>query len=111
MKSSGISTAISETVSEMMVKPISEAPASAASSTRRCLPGGSDSASAPLSASGSQLLGGLALRLAIGGRWLAAAAPLAISRWREMFSIITIASSTTKPVAIVSAIRLRLLRL
>jgi hypothetical protein len=31
MKSSGISTAISEKVSEMMVKPISRAPSSAAS--------------------------------------------------------------------------------
>ena len=30
------------------------------------------------------------------------------SRWREMFSITTIASSTTKPVAIVSAISDRL---
>ena len=34
---------------------------------------------------------------------------LPISRWRAMFSIITMASSTTKPVAMVSAIRLRLL--
>ena len=68
MNSSGISTAISDTVSEMMVKPISPAPASAACS---------------------------------GG--------LPSSRWREMFSIITMASSTTKPVAMVNAIRLRLL--
>ena len=67
MKSSGISTAISDTVSEMMVKPISPAPFIAASN------GGAPS-----------------------------------SRWREMFSIMTMASSTTKPVAIVSAIRLRL---
>ncbi len=110
MKSSGISTAISETVSEMMVKPISEAPASAASSTRRCLPGGSDSASAPLSVSG--LSSAAACSCASRSAAEALAVPsLAISRWREMFSIITIASSTTKPVAIVSAIRLRLLRL
>jgi hypothetical protein len=68
MKSSGISTAMSETVSEMMVKPISLAPFRAAAS------GVSPS-----------------------------------STWREMFSSITIASSTTKPVAMVSAIRLRLL--
>ncbi len=68
MNSSGISTAISDTVSEMMVKPISPAPRSAASN---------------------------------------AGTPR--SRWREMFSIMTMASSTTKPVAIVSAIRLRLL--
>jgi hypothetical protein len=33
------------------------------------------------------------------------------SRWRTMFSNMTIASSTTNPVAIVSAIRLRLFRL
>ena len=52
MKSSGISTAISETVSEMIVKPISDAPASAASMTMRWRPFGSDSASAPLSVSG-----------------------------------------------------------
>jgi hypothetical protein len=39
-----MSTAISETVSEMIVKPISDAPASAASKTMRCRPGGSDSA-------------------------------------------------------------------
>ena len=70
MKSSGMSTAMSDTVSEMMVKPISVAPFSAAS---------------------------------IGGS--------PCSMWREMFSIITIASSTTKPVAMVSAIRLRLFRL
>ncbi|MCY1457398.1 hypothetical protein D9M71_746980 [compost metagenome] len=31
------------------------------------------------------------------------------SRWRAMFSSITIASSTTKPVAMVSAISVRLL--
>ena len=70
MNSSGISTAISDTVSEMMVKPIWVAPLSAARS------GGSPA-----------------------------------SRKRAMFSIITIASSTTKPVAMVSAIRLRLFRL
>ena len=68
MNSSGISTATSETVSDTSVKPISFAPASAAS---------------------------------IGG--------LPASRWRAMFSIMTMASSTTKPVAIVRAIRLRLL--
>ena len=34
-----------------------------------------------------------------------------ISRWRAMFSITTTASSTTKPIASVIAIRLRLLRL
>ena len=33
------------------------------------------------------------------------------SIWRAMFSIITIASSTTKPVEMVSAISVRLLRL
>ena len=70
MNSSGINTAISDTVSEMMVKPISDAPCSAAS---------------------------------IGG------SPFSI--WREMFSIITMASSTTKPVAMVSAISDRLFKL
>ena len=68
MKSSGISTAISEIVSDMMVKPICFEPFSAASS---------------------------------------GVSPF--STKREMFSIITIASSTTKPVAIVSAISVRLL--
>ena len=67
MKSSGISTAISETVSEMMVKPICPEPLSAASS--------GDSPT---------------------------------SMYREMFSIITMASSTTKPVAMVSAMSERL---
>ena len=70
MNSSGISTAISETVSDRIVKPICSAPLSAASSG--------------LSPS---------------------------SMKREMFSIITIASSTTKPVEIVSAISDRLSRL
>ena len=70
MKSSGISTAISETVSDMMVKPICSLPLSAA-----CI-GESPS-----------------------------------SMKREMFSIITMASSTTKPVEMVSAISVRLLRL
>jgi hypothetical protein len=70
MKSSGMSTAISDTVSEMMVNPISVAPRIAASI------GGSPS-----------------------------------SMCREMFSIITMASSTTKPVAMVIDIRLRLFRL
>ena len=64
MNSSGIKTAISETVNEMMVKPICPAPLSAASS------GESPS-----------------------------------SRKRSMFSIITMASSTTNPVEMVSAIR------
>ena len=109
MKSSGISTAISETVREMMVKPISEAPAIAASSTRRCLPGGSRSASAALSASGFSSSAACASRRSTAERL--STPSLALSRWREMFSIMTIASSTTKPVAIVSAIRLRLLRL
>ncbi len=67
MNSSGMNTAISENVSEMMVKPISRAPLSAA------LSGESPS-----------------------------------SMWRTMFSIITIASSTTKPVPMVSAISDRL---
>jgi len=70
MKISGISTAISDTVREMIVKPICLAPLSAASS------GVSPS-----------------------------------STWRLMFSIITMASSTTKPVAMVRAIRVRLLML
>ena len=68
MKSSGISTAISDTVSEMMVKPICFDPFSAA-----CM-GVSPS-----------------------------------STKRAMFSIMTIASSTTKPVEIVNAISVRLL--
>ncbi len=68
MNSSGISTAISDTVSEIRVKPICLAPSSAACS--RGLPS---------------------------------------SRCRATFSSITIASSTTKPVAMVSAIRVRLL--
>src|SRR5258707_213869 len=66
MNRSGMNTAISETVSEMTVKPISRAPRSAA-----CI-GVSPS-----------------------------------SMWRTMFSIITIASSTTKPVPMVSAISAR----
>ena len=70
MNSNGISTATSDTVSEMIVKPICFEPFSAASS-------------------------GLS----------------PCSRNRAMFSIMTIASSTTKPVAIVSAISERLLRL
>ncbi len=69
MNRSGISTAISETVSEMMVKPISREPFSAASR-------GESPA----------------------------------STWRAMFSITTMASSTTKPVAMVSAISDRLSR-
>ena len=70
MNSSGMSTAMSETVSDMMVKPICSLPLSAA-----CI---GDSPS---------------------------------SMKREMFSIITMASSTTNPVEMVSAIRVRLLRL
>ena len=67
MNSSGMNTAISETVSEITVNPISRAPRSAASS----------GSSPP-------------------------------SMWRTMFSIMTIASSTTKPVPMVSAISDRL---
>jgi len=70
MNSNGISTAINETVSDTIVKPICWEPFSAASS---------------------------------------GASPSSIKR--EMFSIITIASSTTKPVEMVSAIRVRLFRL
>ena len=70
MNSSGMNTAISETVSEITVKPISLAPRSAAS-----------------------------------------IAPSPSSICRTMFSIITIASSTTKPVPMVSAINERLSRL
>ena len=68
MNRSGISTAIRLTVSEMIVKPISLAPFSAASNGR-----------------------------------------IPSSIWREMFSSTTIASSTTKPDAMVSDIRVRLL--
>ncbi|MNQ04813.1 hypothetical protein D3C85_175370 [compost metagenome] len=68
MNSNGISTAISEKVSEIRVKPICFAPLSAASS---------------------------------------GVAPS--SRWRAMFSSMTMASSTTKPVAMVRAISVRLL--
>ncbi len=67
MNNSGMNTAISETVSEITVKPISLAPRSAASN-----------------------------------------GPSPSSMWRTMFSIITMASSTTKPVPIVSAISERL---
>jgi hypothetical protein len=70
MNSSGIKAAISDTLSEMIVKPICSDPFSAASS------GESPS-----------------------------------SMKRETFSIITIASSTTNPVEIVSAISVRLFRL
>ena len=70
MNNSGMKTAISDTVSEITVKPISLAPFSEASIT--------DSPS---------------------------------SMWRTMFSIITMASSTTNPVPIVSAISDRLSRL
>ena len=67
MNSSGMNTAISDSVSEITVKPISRAPFSAACS-------------------------GLS----------------PFSMWRTMFSIMTMASSTTKPVPIVSAISERL---
>ena len=67
MNNSGMNTAISDSVSEITVKPISRAPRSAASS--------GDSPS---------------------------------SMWRTMFSIMTMASSTTKPVPMVSAISDRL---
>ena len=70
INSRGISTAISETVNDTIVKPICSAPFSAAS---------------------------------IG------ASPASIKR--EMFSIITMASSTTKPVEMVSAISDKLSRL
>src|SRR5271170_366285 len=70
MNKSGINTATSEIVSDMIVKPICSAPFNAASS-------------------------GLS--------------PCSI--YRTMFSIITMASSTTKPVEMVSAISVRLLRL
>src|SRR5882672_10374811 len=70
MNRSGMNTAISDSVSDITVKPISRAPSSAASN------GFSPS-----------------------------------SMWRTMFSIITMASSTTKPVPIVSAISDRLSRL
>ena len=67
MNRSGIKTAISETVSEITVKPISLAPRSAA-----------ENAFSPF------------------------------SMWRTMFSIMTMASSITKPVPIVSAMSDRL---
>ena len=70
MNSRGMNTAISDSVSEMTVKPISRAPSSAA-----CM--------------------GFRPR----------------SMWRTMFSIMTITSSTMKPVPMVSAISDRLLRL
>ncbi len=70
MKSSGISTAMSETVRETIVNPICSEPLSAAWS--------GDSPA---------------------------------SMYRAMFSIITMASSTTKPVEIVSAMSERLSRL
>ncbi|MGY3359019.1 hypothetical protein ACVWZK_005682 [Bradyrhizobium sp. GM0.4] len=70
MNNSGMNTAISDTVSEITVKPISLAPFSEAS---------------------------------------IALSPF--SMWRTMFSIITMASSTTKPVPMVSAISDRLSRL
>ena len=70
MNNSGMNTAISDTVSEITVKPISLAPRSEA-----CI----------------------------------AVSPF--SMWRTMFSIITMASSTTNPVPIVSAISDRLSRL
>jgi hypothetical protein len=44
-------------------------------------------------------------------RSAASTRPMPASMWRLVFSSTTMASSTTKPVATVSAIRLRLLRL
>ena len=70
MNSSGMSTAMSDTVSDTMVKPICAAPFNAASK------GSSPS-----------------------------------SMKREMFSVTTMASSTTKPVEMVSAMSVRLFRL
>ena len=70
MKRSGMNTAVSESVIEMIVKPISAAPSSAA-----CI------------------------------------GDFPISMCRTMFSSITMASSTTKPTARVSAISDRLSRL
>ena len=70
MNNSGISTAISEMVSEMMVNPICSEPRSAA---------------------------------------FRGASPSSI--YRAMFSIITMASSTTNPVAMVNAIKVRLFKL
>ena len=70
ISSSGMNTAISETLIETMVKPISPAPLMAAS---------------------------------IGF--------MPSSMWRKMFSSMTMASSTTKPTAMVSAISDRLSRL
>ncbi len=70
MKSNGMSTAISDTLSDTIVNPIWPAPFNAAAS------GFSPS-----------------------------------SMYRTMFSIITMASSTTKPVEMVRAISVRLLRL
>jgi hypothetical protein len=70
MNRSGISTAISETLSDKIVKPICSAPLSAA---------------------------------------FIGFSPF--STYRAMFSIMTIASSTTKPVEIVSAISVRLFKL
>ena len=66
----GMKTAMSETLMEKTVKPISRAPSRAA-------------------ATGS----------------------MPASRWREMFSMTTMASSTTKPVEMVSAMSERLSRL
>ena len=70
ISSSGMNTAISETLIETMVKPISPAPFSAASIG--CMPS---------------------------------------SMWRKMFSSMTMASSTTKPTAMVRPMSERLSRL
>ena len=70
IRSRGMNTAISDTLMDMMVKPISPAPLSVASSGDR-----------------------------------------PSSMWRYTFSSITMASSTTKPTAMVSAINDRLSRL
>ncbi len=70
ISNSGMNTAISETLIDMTVKPISRAPLIADCS-----------------------------------------GVVPASRWRKMFSTTTIASSTTKPTAIVSAISERLSKL
>ena len=70
ISNSGMKTAISDTLIDMTVKPISRAPLIADCS-----------------------------------------GVVPASRWRKMFSTTTIASSTTKPTAIVSAISERLSRL
>ena len=80
MNNSGINTAISEKVSEMMVKPIWREPLKAAAKAA--------ARQSPSCASPSLAR---------------------CSKWRAMFSIITMASSTTKPLEMVKAIKVRLL--